>query len=468
MKLKSPNKSDGSTIVVILIVVTTILALLGAAVSYTQHVSRVADRSRKSAQAIEIADGHLEFLFTNWRNIYRMQKNSTPILATNYFWTTAYPGTAASGGGGLLAGPSPIPTPAPSVFPDIPYTLTRYSVQAVTPMVELQSDGETSTLAPAATPAPAYGPGTSKKQFNYYYLASADVEVPTMVGNLKAKVRRVFEQRYDQAWAYSLFYVDDMEIHPTSDFTITGAIHTNANLYIGSDLFTAANPTGDTLTSGRISYTGEYVNGFSPNDNQHASSSVRRPNFPKTDPLNPTISNEPPSQMAAYMPFGWDVVFNPTRANQKSSYHEIVEPPSPLFTADDAVIGSFRYYNQADIKILIDNTAAPVKIYRPDPTSPLDPSKVVRVCVVGESGCTSPANASAGSTTPATGRANDLAIYYLIMGRKASGTGGNAITAITAALSVGEQLKATTYPSATPSMIGEAMRTPAKATTPAS
>jgi hypothetical protein len=43
------------------------------------------------------------------------------------------------------------------------------------------------------------------------------------------------------------------------------------------------------------------------------------------------------------------------------------------------------------------------------------------------------------------------------MGRKASGTGGNAITAITAALSVGEQLKATTYPSATPSTIGEAM-----------
>jgi hypothetical protein len=139
-----------STLVVVLSVVATILTLLGAAVTYTQHVSRVADRSRKTAQAVEVADGHMEYLFTHWRNIYRMQKGANPILPTNYFWTAMFPGAPTTD---KNPGPPPIiPLPPATTYPDVNYTVTRYSIQAVNPMVDLMADGETSTLAPRRRP----------------------------------------------------------------------------------------------------------------------------------------------------------------------------------------------------------------------------------------------------------------------------------------------------------------------------
>lgn len=83
MKIK-PSNQNGSTVVLTIIVVATLLVLLGAAVDYTTQISRNTQRSRKTALALEIADGHLETLFTNWRNIYRTS------------WTTTY-GTNTGG-----------------------------------------------------------------------------------------------------------------------------------------------------------------------------------------------------------------------------------------------------------------------------------------------------------------------------------------------------------------------------------
>src|SRR5207253_10009709 len=115
----------GSTLVVTVAVVATILALLASAVSYTQHVSRLADRSRKTALAVEIADGHLEYLFTNWRNIYRSTWTTYTIgaldaslVGTNYFYTDLYkPGVGCSYNGGACPAPTPIANMSPAATP---------------------------------------------------------------------------------------------------------------------------------------------------------------------------------------------------------------------------------------------------------------------------------------------------------------------------------------------------------------
>src|SRR5205085_7550201 len=99
MKLYREKIENGNGLVVTISVVMTVLAILGAAVSYTGHVSRVAQRSRRTALAMEIADGHLEYLFTNWRNIYRktwttygLSTGGTDysVVGTNYFYTDKY------------------------------------------------------------------------------------------------------------------------------------------------------------------------------------------------------------------------------------------------------------------------------------------------------------------------------------------------------------------------------------------
>src|SRR5947209_6555179 len=257
----SNSTTQGSTLVVVISVVAFLLVLIGMAVEFTGTISRESQRSRKTALAMEIADGHLEMLFTNWRNIYRGTWSAfsngsggtdNTIVGGNYFFTSVYsPGPAPTPV--LFMNPSgtpnPIPTPDPSHFPSgTGYQVTQYRIQAVDPMISLDSNenalkessfgsGSYVALSPDSTPPPAYGP--NKNQHSSFYLASVDVTVPTTTGTVTAKVRRVFEKKFDNPWTYAVFYHDDLEFQPTAALTINGPSHTNGGLYIGTSNFTA-------------------------------------------------------------------------------------------------------------------------------------------------------------------------------------------------------------------------------------
>src|SRR3954464_7215634 len=96
------------------------------------------------------------------------------------------------------ATPPPIALPATTLFPNAgSYTVDQYRIQAVNPMIELDNNGNAvdvngDPLSKSATAPAAYGP--NDYQFSYFYLASVDVTVPTLVGDVKAKVRRIFEK----------------------------------------------------------------------------------------------------------------------------------------------------------------------------------------------------------------------------------------------------------------------------------
>jgi hypothetical protein len=378
MTNKIDNQQRGNTLVVTVAVVATILALLGSAIRYTEHISRNSQRSRKTALAMEIADGHLEYLYTCWRNIYRSTRLSYDaggtdysLLATNYFYTELYnPNTGCPN----CPAPSPVPFMSPSPAPTPPqiplpaksnfpteanYNITQYRIQAVDPMISLCGDNTIPCASPgpnwpytedavketsfgsanyafinqATTPPAAYGPNTW--QYSYFYLAAVDVSVPTLTGDVKAKVRRVFEKRFDNPWTYAMFYVDDLEFQPSTALTVDGPIHTNASLYVGTSNFTALD---------RIGYGADYVNGYSPLDGQH-SGTPTAPNF---------VSNLPPAQEAPSLPFGW--VLNISTTDQtvnNESYHELIERPVANQTGGDP-LAAVRYYNQAGYRVLID------------------------------------------------------------------------------------------------------------------
>lgn len=361
MKLKK-HSFEGSTLVVVISVVAFLLVLIGVAVEYTGTISRQSQRSRKTALAMEIADGHLEMLFSSWRNIYRgtwttssngMGGTDVAVLGTNYFFTSLYnPGPAPTAVPGMTATPAPFSTPNPSNFPsEANYQLNQYRVQAVDPMISLDTNEnalkETSfgsqsftALSPAAAPPAAYG--KNKWQYSYFYLAAVDITVPSSTGNVKAKVRRVFEKKFDNPWTYAMFFVDDLELHPTTSLTVNGPIHTNAGLYIGTNLFTTTNI---------VEYGSEYVNGYSPTDTYH-SATPTKPNFAKSD-ASLALSDMPPNQVSPYLPFGWNLkLTNADGSVNNDSYHEILEQavstPDPL--------SEIRYYNQAAYRVLIDSS----------------------------------------------------------------------------------------------------------------
>jgi hypothetical protein len=375
---------SGSTLVVTVSVVATVLVLLGSAVTYTQHITNNTQPTRKCALAVEIADGHLEYLFTNWRNLSRTQvsvaikKKATKVssfaLPTQYFFTDKYnpgptpiPDQATTG---LTAAPPIIPLPDTTLFPTEPrYEVTQYRIQAVTPMVELDAseastvpvtDAGDGNIASSSLFKPAFGPNTSTDngQYSFYYLASADVRVPAIgadSGWVTAKVRRVFEKKYDVPFTFAMFFMDDLELQPSSALTITGPVHTNGNLYIGSSNFTAATPTTSFPTSGRVTYADTFVNGASPKDPTH--SSFTQPNF---------ATNEPAMMQSTYLPFGWNPDLSGANANS-NSYHDLIERPNA--SLDDDISG-IRFYNQADYRVLINGTTtSDIVVYQKDQTT---------------------------------------------------------------------------------------------------
>jgi len=264
------------------------------------------------------------------------------------------------------ATPPVILLPANSNFPTEPnYKVTQYRIQAIDPMIDLDANqdaqkettfgSETYTsLSPSAIPPATYGPNmmdttthkkkttTTQGQHSYFYLAAVDVTVPAMTGNVTAKVRRVFEKKFDLPWTYAMLYMDDLEFQPTTSLTINGPIQSNGNLYIGTSNFTAADQldsNGKLVANGSVGYGADYVNGFSPNDTYH-SGSVTAPNFP---------ANEPPSQTSPFLPFGWNLA-----AGQ--DYHQLIERPPAGGDPIGDPMRNIRYYNQADYRVLINSS----------------------------------------------------------------------------------------------------------------
>jgi hypothetical protein len=373
--MKFNNRSrDGSILIVTILVVFVLLILLGIAVDYSTQVSRVSQRSRKTALAMEIADGHLEYLFTSWRNIYRTTWTTVygsntggtdySIVGTNYFYTSC-PSCTVSGSGSTA--PTPVPNMTPSGTPpaigmpptdnfptDANYTVTQYRIQAVDPMISLDANGNALIesgskgggsfvpMGPATQPPAGYGPNPAyggQFPYSFYYLASVDVTVPTLTGTVTAKVRRVFEKKFDVPWSYLMFYVDDLELQPSYGLTVDGPIHTNSSLYIGTSNFT---------TTSRVEYGSAFANDYSPNDSRNGSGATA-PNFAKSDP-SLTLSDCPPVQTSPFLPFGWNLSLNLTGTNSNDGYREIIEQPA----SGSDPLASVRMYNQAGLRIQID------------------------------------------------------------------------------------------------------------------
>ena len=153
---------------------------------------------------------------------------------------------------------------------------------------------------------------------------------------LTVKVRRVFHKQLQSPWEYAIFYNDLLEMNPGASQTITGWVHTNGSLYTAMS---------DLTFGSKVDYGNDWGISWAPGDQDHAGTTPASPVWP---------SNLPPARGQIQLPFGLDPtqVFTDTNANN-ISYRELIMPPTSG-VADP--IATARYYNQADIRILVDNS----------------------------------------------------------------------------------------------------------------
>ena len=160
------------------------------------------------------------------------------------------------------------------------------------------------------------------------------------IGNrtIVAKVRRVFQKQQLSPWNFAIFYVDPLEIHPGPDFTVTGWVHTNSDLYTGHDTLTFAD---------KVTYGSDWFVDFMPGDDAYDGETPTAPNYP---------DNLPPARDQALQPFGLDStsIFNSLDANPNNdSYRELIEPPVPAHPTQWQLQ---RYWDQADVMIQVDGS----------------------------------------------------------------------------------------------------------------
>ncbi len=332
MKETSNRAQSGAALLTVVSIITILTIAVGIAAQYTATVNRAVSRTNSMQQALTVADATIETLFTNWRAICR----ATPTI----------PVPSSS-----LLGVVPIPTA--SQFPTLPsvtkfakagtdyttsdeydstYTISNVKVVAVDATLSSLSDAD-------IPPTPAVGlaqTGTANTtSATYNYIASADVTLPTVGGNVIAKVRRVLSKQQLSPWNWAIFYVDPLEIHPGPQFTVTGWVHTNSNLYTGHDTLWFAD---------KATFGSAWSIGFMPGDGQHSET-----------PTSPHwLSNLPPVRDEEHEPFGLDsaATFNTTDTNPNNDgYRELIQVPSAGY-ADP--LSSSRYWNQASVAINID------------------------------------------------------------------------------------------------------------------
>jgi hypothetical protein len=330
MKTNWAGKRTGSSLVVVLLAMATLMVIAGVAVEYTNQVNRLVQRTTTLQSAVTTADATIEQLFANWRAICRATPSS-PLPASafaNIALPTAsqlnLPTVSQFAKAGVAADLTDEYDPA--------YTISNVKIVAV--------DGTFQSVASAATaPPPAVGmaqTGTiNTTSATYNYIACADVTLPTVSGNTVAKVRRVFSKQQLSPWNWAIFYVDPLEIHPGPLFTVTGWVHTNFNLYTAHNTLTFAD---------KVTYASDWFMSFMPGDGQH-SETPTSPNWP---------SNLPPARDIALQPFGMDstAIFSTTDTNPNNdSYHELIQPPVAGYS--DPLQNS-RYWNQASVVIRVD------------------------------------------------------------------------------------------------------------------
>lgn len=302
--IRHKHKERGSALIISVAIIATIAVWVLTATNRSQNVARLAQRSRAHSNATAAALGCLDVAYAGWRQVGRTSGTYATGLPTSNFTS--------------------IPAPTASNFPDIPgITISNYSVKAVDP--QLNALASTSTA-----PTPATGQNATTT--SYYYLASVDVAVPVLKGNVTVKMRRVFEKQNISPWNYAIFYDNDLEMHPGPLQSVTGWVHTNGSLFSGHSSLTLRS---------RTTFTGDWSIGFMPGESTHSET--------PTSPFIP--EDQPPAPTSTQAIFGIDkTVFSSTNGNTASGYRELIEVP---VTGTDPM-ASFRYYNQAGVRILID------------------------------------------------------------------------------------------------------------------
>jgi len=310
------KSQGGSTILLVMLIITIVTAAVGIAFVVTNAGQRMGARASAYITAERVADGAVEYGFGIWKQRVFMNNGAITTAAANNAVTAPLPtgfqyDTVANNG--PLAFTATDAYGAPSSFP----------VPTVVSMLNY--------------------PGWKGYSFNY--LVSAKVKSTNQLGGqVTAGVRRRFQYVEVPIFQMMFFFNDDLVIYKPATMTVGGLVHTNANLYLSQQ-------NGLTFNN-NVSYAGSYSATTIPpyGATYSAWSSSDQP-----PTLNGALTQVP---VAAPLGVSMMSLFNTADTNPNNDgFQEIIQMPNASYT-DPPEISQRRMSNKAGIVINISGTTA--------------------------------------------------------------------------------------------------------------
>ncbi|XHR29380.1 MAG: hypothetical protein ACFUZC_02220 [Chthoniobacteraceae bacterium] len=364
MKLISQSNEKAAVLPLALVVMGVLAILSLSAYEVTGSIGQNTRRIAVRQQALSIADSSLEALYCQFKSIVSNYSTSLGDLAPSQAYCS---GTLT--GIGFKTAKSWAPTGAAfpelaSYFPSVSnfsaLHLDDSSVGVIKnyALTPLDKNGRVSASAGAVQTVTPTGSSEGRA---FRYLATVDVELPTLSGStVKAHVSRVFEYQVKSFLNYAIFSNVTLEIHPGSTMVITGPVHSNANMYVGCG--------GGALTfTDSVTCSGTITQGKAPSDPAHSGASGSVSGTGWTNRVNDAGSVTPLGVSSTS--------FSTTDSNHNNdSYHEVVETvispstyPDPFSpndartdtttqAFDSAELQTMRFANVSDFVITISNS----------------------------------------------------------------------------------------------------------------
>jgi hypothetical protein len=301
---KCPKSSAGSALLIVLILVGVSLVMVGSIYSYTSHTLRLNQRLQDYYVGVAAAEAATEKVLSQVNSDYTSYGPSYVSSRLSYYQAQIPSATEAADWGNFD-------------FMDLSGQANRVTVQYETLSGFLPLGGQYGKL----------------RGFKNRMRILANARSHSSIDGVVGAVYQDLEFTRIPIYQFAAFYNVTLEMHPGADMTIAGPVHCNTNIYLSP---------GATLTfDGDVTASGTIYQAWNP-------LSPKGPSFSGTVDFN-GAHDSGVSTMS--LPIGIN--------NSPDAVHQVLElPPGPLpLGSEDPLssLGQQRYYNSADIIVVVSN-----------------------------------------------------------------------------------------------------------------
>ena len=177
---------------------------------------------------------------------------------------------------------------------------------------------------------------------NATYRIISNVRRASSGRNIVAALRQDVQVASIPLFEFGIFYALDMEISPSQDMTLTGRVHCNTNIY--------ASPSNPRI----VTFAGDVTSAHKILRQPHPDDGPRTPPFAVN-----FLAAQDWNVASLKLPIGRTNAPNTLAPNTPAALREIINIP-PSAESPTSLLGKQRYYNKADLIILVTNATPPI------------------------------------------------------------------------------------------------------------